>query len=253
MMRRITFVFIYLAIVLCLNAQHNPFSHRCHNQDAEFGMKAFEFDGSIELINVFGFSVPADSDWSMTAWSYRDAVVSGNPRNLFSNSYFPFGYNFGRFYGPMPGTDLQSTASSAPAGQWMFTAITYNSSTGSINLYIDAVLDVTITQSTSVEIEITKIGASTTNSGHFVGWLADIALWTYEFSSSDVSEIFNGGNPRDERNPETGTDFSAYLFNYFGAWNCDGITVFDMGSSGDDGTLINMDATNIVYEYPSNP
>lgn len=253
MMRRITFVFINLAIVLCLNAQHNPFSHRCHNQDAEFGMKAFELNGTDELINVFGFEVPNDSDWSMTAWSYRDGTIGGNPKNLFSNNYFPFGVNFGRFLGVMPGTDLQSTASSAPADVWLFTAITYNSSTGELKLYIDGTLNVTITQSTSVEINVYKIGASVTNTGRFVGWLADIALWTYEFSSSDVSMIYNGGNPRDERNPETGTDFSAYLFNYFGAWNCDGITAFDMGSSGDDGTLFYMDATNIVYEYPSNP
>jgi hypothetical protein len=157
-------------------------------------------------------------------------------------TYFPYGFfrvvftaNGGTgqgFFEVSPGDNNRPM----PFGSWLHFVMTYDGSNDAngIKFYINGELIPTqvrynttfvasLRNSTPVEI-----GHSV---GYWQGWEDEVSIWDKELTQADVAEIYNNGDP---------AALSAHtsVANLVGWWR--------MGEAGDDGTMVNMEVTDIV-------
>ena len=98
------------------------------------------------------------------------------------------------------GTDGQvdSTAGGMSSGTWYHVVATYSGGTaGTMNLYIDGVVDNATTQAVSVPEAIATynahIGATNSNTYNFKGNIDEVSVWNIELTADQVVELYNNG------------------------------------------------------------
>jgi len=123
---------------------------------------------------------------------------------------------------------------------WTHIAMTYNGSGGSTSsnykIYING-SEVSTTTSGAYAVLSNANSIAAGNSGgsfHFVGLIDEVATFSSELSSSNITSIYNSGEPADL------SSYSPVSWWRMGDDNSGaGTTITDQGSGGNDGTLTN--------------
>ena len=122
-----------------------------------------------------------------------------------------------------------------------------------IKLYVDGVLEgvTTGTPPSSVPVigssQTLRIGQDNGASRFAQGNLDEVTIWDVPLTSGEVDELYNSGTTF---NPETHSQ-SANLVNYWRMGDGDDATTIFDHIGTDDGTLVNMDASNYTTDVPS--
>jgi hypothetical protein len=139
-------------------------------------------------------------------------------------------------------------------GEWHHGLVTYDgsSSASGVTWYIDgetvAMTTVDDTLSTTIATTHDLLLAANDDGAidHYTGNLDEVAVYDVELTSSDVVEIYNAGNPAIDLAKASSAGSLA------GYWKCgDGDTyptIADHSGNGNDGTMTNMEATDIVND-----
>jgi len=217
-----------------------------------------DLDGSDDYIDCggasdFGFTDGAGNDdpFSISAWVKLDSnniqrMVDKSGTTQASRSYL-FGTDgthvFSLFLGPGTGNYLFVRENGAlSTGVWYHLVATYDGSNtaGGISLYRNGSASTTTNSSSGTYAgmpstsETLKIGRFNLNGSVMNGLIDEVAIFDYELTSSQVSDIYNSGSP---------ADISS--LSPLGWWRMGdndggtGTTITDQGSGGNDGTLTN--------------
>lgn len=141
------------------------------------------------------------------------------------------------------------------ASTWYFISCTYDGSgtAGGMKIYINAVeetvdilQDVTITSTVIINGVSVLLGRRGNDSFYLNGNMDEPAFWDVELTGAHISEIYNSGAP----NSLTDHSQEVDLVSWWRLGDDDSATtVFDQVGSN-DGTLVNMDASNYEADVP---
>jgi hypothetical protein len=208
---------------------------------------SLDFDGVDDFVNT------GTNDVSISSWiKTTETFVYTLTRCAFGGTDLTFGGNYTlgrlgsgfatpndtvvRIYNSLGTTKLND-------GNWNHIVFTYDYTTKEIKAYTDGSLEVTVVNSLfrSKKIAIGWNGQAL----HFQGNVDECALWYSVLNASEITDIYNGGTP---------TDLSLLATPPISWWrNGDGDTyptITDNGSGGNNGTMTNMDAGDIVTDVP---
>lgn len=82
----------------------------------------------------------------------------------------------------------------------------------------------------------------------FDGNLGDIIIFDKELSFTEVNEVYNNHEPRDERKYSLSGNIDGYWTAYQSTNTTDGVV--DLSGNGNHGTMTNMSNADIIYNYP---
>jgi len=217
------------------------------NNESAFSNRSVDFDGVDDYVDA-----PVDELNSVTAMSISCWVKKATTGATFrlgdyvSNDYgFWFYWDASTIYwAAKNGTGADyATVSPTATTNWVHWVGTYSASSNKILLYQDGSLVATRTGApsslSSVAGDAFKIGMLTGLSGSMSGNIDDVAIFNSELSASDVTTIYNSGTPNDI------SGLSPISWWKMG----DGDTyptLTDNGSGGNNGTMTNMAAEDIV-------
>ena len=214
-----------------------------------FSKKSIALDGVDDFINVpNSASLQITSALSISFWIYgrnnakHTGIITKTPNtsNLVSTTQYHIQFqdsNKLRF--AITGLDLyagQETTGTVPtvvAGVWQHITMTWNGS-DTMTIYKDGAQVCTKVQSTTISSNTDAVYLGRRNGwGHLLGKLDEVSIFNTELSSSNVTSIYNGGEPNDI------SSLSPISW-----WRCgDGDTsptLTDNGSGGNDGTMTNF-------------
>jgi hypothetical protein len=210
-----------------LNAQGSSFA----------STNSFEFDGSTDYISVPTITLATDFSVSMwvkatTSGSVRDQVFGG------ASGFFLFGtvvLNGGADANKMCYNNGSAYVALTPAiirdGNWHNIVITYNSSATNLIAYTDGVETYNATYNAGTNNVIDRISEDTYGN-YWKGNLDELAVWTSELTSSDVTAIYNSGVPNDLTSL---SPISWYRMGEAANYSGGTWTLTDQGSGGNDG------------------
>jgi len=137
------------------------------------------------------------------------------------------------------------------SGGWTHIAATYDGSSlaSGVSMYINNVLQLnivvsdTLASGSTITTTPAQIGIRDSIASDYVGWIDDVSFYNEELSGLDVDIIFNNGAPGD-----LNTDLDdGYLAGYWKMGDGDTFPIItDHSVSGNDGTMTNMVAEDIV-------
>jgi hypothetical protein len=217
-----------------LNAQGSSFA----------STNSFEFDGSTDYISVPTITLATDFSVSMwvkatTSGSVRDQVFGG------ASGFFLFGtvvLNGGADANKMCYNNGSAYVALTPAiirdGNWHNIVITYNSSATNLIAYTDGVETYNATYNAGTNNVIDRISEDTYGN-YWKGNLDELAVWTSELTSSDVTAIYNSGVPNDLTSL---SPISWYRMGEAANYSGGTWTLTDQGSGGNDGTSLTLPA-----------
>lgn len=139
---------------------------------------------------------------------------------------------------------------------WFHLAATYDGAAVAadrLKLYVNGVLNGVLSgvPPTSLPIigdsQTLRLGQDNGTSRFADGNLDEITIWSSTLTAGEITELYNSGTPFD---PKKHTQ-SANLVNYWRMGDKDSATTIFDNAGSDDGTLVNMDASNYVTEVPS--
>ena len=230
---------------------------------------SLSFDGVDDYVNLgdsndFSFGDGStDSPFSISMWvKLADGVVQGFIAKSSSSQkeYHIITSGSGllrfRLYDNSTGGFIQSQMDvAASTSSWVNYVFTYDGSgdeTG-INIYADSSL-VAQTQGNSgtyIAMENTtadlRVGSSEQNDFYLEGNTDEVALFNIELSPSQVTVIYNSGTPTDLTSH---TGLTGYWRNGDTAGTSVYPTITDDSSNSNDGTMTNMDSSDIVTDVP---
>jgi hypothetical protein len=134
-------------------------------------------------------------------------------------------------------------------GTWHHIGFTYAS--GVLKLYVDAVEQpYNIIYDVGVSInpangDPVRIGSYNTTNYQFFGYIDELAIWdTAVLSQSQIDYIYNDGTPTSM------TPVGANLVSHYRMGDGDNATTLFDNKGSNDGTLVNMNASNYVADVP---
>lgn len=139
-------------------------------------------------------------------------------------------------------------------GVWHHVAVTTDGAGASgMVIYVDGSAQATTTQADTLSATILNnksLNLSGIDDGAanlYVGYLSEVVIHNVELSSSQVTGLYNGGVPADPRTLSPSTS----IVGYWRGGNGDTYpTITDLSSGGNDGTMVNMETTDITREVP---
>ena len=231
-----------------------------------FDNKSFEYDGvsdCLDMGDVLDFE--RTSSFSISAWVKRggtgvnDTIVSkmessGNFRGylLFigTTNVVKFVLRNQNLSDRRIFVDSTSTITDT---NWHHIAMTYNGSSNvsGINIYIDGVSDTVSTSGTlgftTLNSSPFNIGARDTNSLFATANIDEPAVFDYELTSTEVSNIYGSGVPTDISNLSPIGWWREEDATFDGSnW-----TITDSGSGGNDGTSVSMSLSSRSTDVPT--
>jgi len=215
---------------------------------------AFNFDGLddyLETPQINLGSTNTFSFWINTTTTTQGAIF-GDPNGysnyaLFSQpslnrTAFRLGNNDSGYY------QIEVSSGLLNDGNWHHHCLTRDGVT--INYYLDGILQTNVTNNTlnasaGTNTTIENIFALSDGTFKYGGKLSNVALWTTELTSTQVSTLYNNGKPGDisSLNP-TGwwkLDDTATFNSGTSVW-----TIPDDSSNSNDGTSVGMNADSLV-------
>ena len=242
-----------------------------------FSQTALDFDGSNDAVVITDSGVvPAafqglgnNNDYSVSAWIKTNASTGGGSGYWFpedtiveirnessSATHCPFSFGvtanklwLGRTENHITGSENVASVSTVNDGNWHHVAFTIDDDAWV--LYIDGSSNASGTFSTATgdcSVATTTsnfvIGARTTNTGGisspFDGEIDDVSIYNTTLSSSDITDIYNSGYPKDESE-------RSGLVGYWKMGDGDTYpTLTDNSTNSNDGTMTNMASDDFV-------
>lgn len=151
----------------------------------------------------------------------------------------------------------QSSRTSSPLGTgWYHIVMVYDGSlsvAARIRLYVNGALEGNTvgTPPTSVstigDSQTLRLGQDNGSGVHSTGNLDEVTIWSNPLSAGEVTELYNAGTPLDPLSHSQAASLSSYY--RMGDGDSD-TTIFD-NIGTDDGTLVNMDASNYTTDVPT--
>tara|TARA_R100000655_G_scaffold93935_1_gene135299 strand:- start:22 stop:846 length:825 start_codon:yes stop_codon:yes gene_type:complete len=221
--------------------------------------KSVDFDGADDYVEVNNSSsLQITGALSLSFWIYGESnaiytgVITKTPftASLVSNTMYHIefrGSNKLRF--TVTGCDLKEGAETTGAiptvtiGVWQHIVMTWNG-TNTMTVYKDGTQVATKVQATTISSNTDPVYLGRRNGyGWLTGKMDEIGIFNTELSASDVTAIYNSGTP-----------LSLASYNPVSWWrmgdNDTFPTLTDNGSGGNNGTMTNMVAGDIVTDTP---
>ena len=229
--------------------------------------KSLIFDGVEEYVNVPGPAIDITDPFTLSAWIKLDTIPSGDPYSVMSNAdeWTEGGYRLTintngsikvdhynvalvkAFYALTDDTGL------FVVDTWYHISVTKSGAT--VKIYKDgeslAVTDSSPYTGTASQYTDLQIGAQL-NDGtpryFFDGSIDEVSIWGHSLSESEIEELYNTGVPLNLKlHSQVGNLISWWRM---GEGDVPNIITDNHGSSATDGTMIEMDASNIVDDTP---
>ena len=229
--------------ILSLGSSTPPFSN----------VNSFSFDG-IDDYFMLPSAITLPTDFSVSMWvkattggSVRDQVFGG------ASGFFLFGtvvLSGGLLSNKMCYYNGSSYVALTPAirdGNWHNIVITYNSSATNLIAYTDGVETYNATYNAGTNNVIDRISEDT-YTNYWKGNLDELAVWTSELTSSDVTSIYNSGVPNDI------SSLSPFVWFRMGdnaTWNGATWTMTSVGTDTRIARSINMVEANRSTDVPT--
>jgi len=223
--------------------------------------KSLDFDGVDDYVDVGVLSSIESQTWSISLWvkwntldGTNEAIISTRQNSLGSATGIDLNITDAgaklraRTYKATSGgigAELIVTLSSVgiTTGVWYHIAVTYSSSTLSMKINDGAIYSGTDTGTYVASGVSAYIGNWRKSNAHHNGLIDEVAIFNTELSASDITAIYNSGTPQ-----------SLASYNPTSWWRMgDGDTfptLTDNGSAGNNGTMTNMVAGDIVADVP---
>ena len=230
---------------------------------------SLDFDGVDDYVDLgdssnFSFGDGStDSPFSVSMWV---KLVDGVTQGFFTKSsssqkeYHILTSGSGllrfRLYDNSTGGYIQSQMNAAVStSNWVHYAFTYSGigDTTGLNIYENSSLVAQTVEGSGIytamenTTAVLRVGSSEQNSFYLEGNTDEVALFNIELSSSQVTDIYNSGTP---------TDLTSHtgLTGYWRNGDTEGASVYptitDDSSNSNEGTMTNMDSSDIVIDVP---
>jgi len=140
-------------------------------------------------------------------------------------------------------------------GDWHNIVITFSgvaSSAEAVKMYVDGnYVGFSKSRSSSLDVSDFSIGVFRYDGAsdleqYFAGNIAQVSMWTSALAAGDITMLYAGGNSMDPRNLSSPPQH----FYRFGAGDAEFPTLVDYGSAPQDGTAVNMTASDIKKDSP---
>jgi hypothetical protein len=222
---------------------------------------SFSLDGIGDYIPVSGSILSSAGDMTISSWANFQSLAG--VQGIFdSANYFRSGFN-GGFSFRTNGTNLDvafsngtvfdthnASAGLSTSGGWYHLAFTFNNTTKLGTFYVNGSSIDTYTFTGFDNADLVNGGvigrAVRTNSFCFTGSLDEISIFNSELSSVDINSIYNSGVPTDLSSLSPVGYWRSENSTFITTW-----TVIDNGSSGSDGTSVNMTIEDRVGDAPN--
>ncbi len=156
------------------------------------GVKTYGFDGSGDYVSI-GQPIPTGSSYSIFAWVYAENTSFSH--NIVSSESSPFWISGGTLYAGVGGSYTDVSYGSFPLNTWKQVAMTFNTTSNTMRLYVNGVQ---VSQNTNVTSNYTAqntfIGShfyGGNNVSFWDGYIAQVKIYTTEQTSSQVLNHFN--------------------------------------------------------------
>jgi hypothetical protein len=178
-----------------------------------FSPYALSLDGVNDYLDA-NRTVASNLGFSVSAWinptSYATVMLgtrnlsSASTSNGFTMNINSSGNLFGRIFTETSNIIQVQTGSTISLNNWSHVAMTYDSSTKTLKLYLNGAQAGSIvgTDPSVASIADLDIGRASVGTfyDYFVGKLSNVALWDTDLSSTEVTEIYNQGVPSNLNN-----------------------------------------------------
>ena len=204
---------------------------------------SLDFDGVDDYVDCGDLSAYDNGDFSCSLWIYK--TTSNDVEYIMANSGsvgragFDIVMDASENITVLRNTRTADTISGFTAigftiNTWHHVIVTYKDATKTLKIYLDGVLKDTtigITSTNSASIDF-MIGSYNGSALFFTGNIDEVAIFNAELSSSDVTDIYNGGTPQS-------LDSYSSLISWWRFEEGSGTTATDSGSGGNNGTITN--------------
>jgi hypothetical protein len=228
---------------------------------------ALDFDGSNEYISIpHSSSLTISGDMTISAWVYRDSTDAGylpiltkRPSSV-ANTTYQFYLDLISEGGKLRFYDGSTAASpsggtSIPTNQWVHVAISVDSGvTNGTKWYVNGTAEsstynFSITKSNTEEAMIGRLGPT---SNYAKGKIDEVALFNSALSASDVTAIYNGGQPADIGSGGLNLNPTAWWrMGDGGTWNGSNWSIPDASANSNTATSVNMVEVDRVTDTPT--
>jgi len=131
--------------------------------------------------------------------------------------------------------------------EWHFFVATYDSVTNRMENYVDAVIDaVSLDANDDPGTGSLSLGRRTGATPLYDGKMDEVSIWDKALSASEVLELYNSGVPTNLK----GHSFSSNLLHWWRMGDGDTFPTIQDNQGSSDGTMINMEAGDIVSDAP---
>jgi hypothetical protein len=237
--------------VLDLTGTYNGTNHGATFVDGASGSYAAQFNGTAGYIQI---AKPVTTNFSISMWiQTKDTGASGQwyaGKGLVdgytgaSKADFGTALNAGKFSLGIgkPDTTLTSTVA-VNDGNWHHVVATRSSSSGAMQVYVDGVLNNSVTGPTGSRSAGTnvRIGSIQTglNGGFFKGSIDQIQIYNYVLSAADITYLYTRNQPQ--------LPVSSGLVGHWRLDEATGTTSYDTSVSGINGTWQNSPTFSATY------
>jgi hypothetical protein len=225
------------------------------NNDGGF---SWDFDGVNDYINFPASPYLGSNPFSISVWLNLDTL-----RNewgyIKQNEFELRGSNASRFFFRCYDTNISNyievghNVGSAPRGIWLNLIITYDGSglDSGLKMYQNTELLPQATSTVGVYTQMQNTGNPLTlgrSSAGFDSMMDNFIFFNKELSTLEIEDIYNDHQPRNEMNES----LSANIIGYWRGRNSSIGTggVLDMSTNSNNGTMVNMTDTDVVYDFP---
>lgn len=225
--------------------------------------KSLNFDGVDEYVtygNNYGFET--DTPFSVSIWA-KPTNTSAQRAMFAKNSVDANVFGYMLYHNSSGQLFLQARAPSQlrlktwtdltmTAGVWQHVVLTYDGSQNinGFRAYLDGTVGATPSSGSLtnswVHTDAFTVGRRS-NAFYWLGSLDELGIWDKALDSSEVSDLYNGGTPVDL----TTHSAAANLVHWSRMGDGDTFpTITDNSSSGNDGTMTNMESGDIQSDTP---
>jgi len=217
------------------------------------------FDGIDERVNISDIpGLETDTTMSIGFWvksngltgTFRTMFGGGDDSSTQPRIQILISDNnlYGFFIRDNAGLDSGVVEGNAENNTWHFLVLVRNGS--SWELFDNASSSATKTYSPgAINISRFDLAAITSNavtSSFLLGLMDEVAVWNINLSSTDITRLYNTGNPTNLLSDATSTN----LLHWWRMGDGDTFPTITDNKGGNDGTMINMELGDIVNDVP---
>ena len=220
--------------------------------------KSLAYDGVDDyMLIASGFKLGATTSSSAIWFKYNSQAntMFVSPVAPFNNFYYWIANNYMRIYHPLYGTQTSTTAWNIPnPNDWHHLVVTYDQAASEMKFYGDGVLKDTKSVAVPVHSGYSDVYVGRWSSSAWAimqGNTDEMGNWSNVLTAAEVTEIYNNGTPM-SLDADSGNYVSSSSLNGYWRFGDNDIypTIQDRSGEGNNGTMINMDAGDIVTDVP---